>query len=68
MWQELSEGDKLGAQTTSPVECLTAEGKGGFGKLWVATAKAQALCDIGLIDQKYFVMQVTKRLMSNHLY
>lgn len=61
-------GDKSGAETTSPVERLTAQGKGGFGKLWIATAKVQALCDTDLIDQKYFVVQVTKRLMSNNLY
>lgn len=37
-----------------------------FGKLGIAAA--QDLCGRDLSDQKYFVMQVPKRLMRNYLY
>lgn len=62
--QELWEWGKPGAEIPSASDTW---GEEGFGKLGVA-AEAQALCDRDLSDQKYFVMQVPKRLMSNHLY
>lgn len=38
-----------------------------FGKLGIAASEAQALCDRDWSDEKYFVTQIPKRLMSKSL-